>query len=48
MADMQIDQFGIVVGYSKSLEDLKNRYGENSEVYKKVEILVNDLRIEKF
>ena len=48
MADMQIDKFGNDVGYTKRLEDIKNRYGENSEVYKKVEILVNDLRIEKF
>ena len=48
MADMQIDKFGNDVGYTKRLEDIKNRYGENSEVYKKVEILVNDIRIEKF
>ena len=48
MADMQIDKFGNDVGYNKRLEDIKNRYGENSEVYRKVEILVNDLRIEKF
>lgn len=44
MADMQIDKFGNDVGYNKRLEDIKNRYGENSEVYRKVEILVNELR----
>ena len=34
-ADMQIDKYGNDVGYDKRLEDIKNRYGENSEVYNK-------------
>ena len=34
-ADMQIDKYGCDVGYTKRLEDIKTRYGENSKVYKK-------------
>ena len=34
-ADMQIDKYGNDIGYEKRLEDIKNRYGENSEVYNK-------------
>ena len=30
MADMQIDKYGNDVGYEKRLEDIKNRYGEDS------------------
>ena len=33
MADMQIDKYGKNVGYEKRLEDIKNRYGENSIPY---------------
>ena len=33
MADMQIDKYGNFVGYEKRLEDIKNRYGENSKPY---------------
>jgi len=33
MADMQIDKYGNDVGYEKRLEDIKNRYGENSNPY---------------
>ena len=33
MADMQIDKYGNDVGYEKRLEDIKNRYGENSKPY---------------
>lgn len=33
MADMQIDKYGNDVGYEKRLEDIKNRYGEESEPY---------------
>ena len=33
MADMQIDKYGNDVGYEKRLEDIKNRYGENSITY---------------
>ena len=32
-ADMQIDKYGNDVGYDKRLEDIKNRYGENSNPY---------------
>lgn len=44
MADMQIDGKGNDVGYEKRLEDIKNRYGENSNVYKKCLKLVNNLK----
>ena len=30
MADMQINKYGKDVGYKKRLEDIKNRYGEDS------------------
>ena len=45
-ADMQIDKYGNDVGYTKRLEDIKNRYGENSITYKNAEILVAKLRSE--
>ena len=44
MADMQIDKYGNDVGYTKRLEDIKNRYGENSVTYKNAEMLVSKLR----
>ena len=34
-ADMQIDKYGNDVGFEKRLEDIKSRYGEDSEVYLK-------------
>lgn len=40
-ADMQIDEYGNDVGYIKRLEDIKNRYGENSQVFNKCIELVN-------
>ena len=40
-ADMQIDKFGNDVGYDRRLEDIKNRYGENSIVYEKCLKLVH-------
>ena len=43
---MQIDKFGNDVGYNKRLEDIKNRYGENSTTYKNAETLVLKLRSE--
>lgn len=43
-ADMQIDKFGNDVGYDKRLEDIKNRYGEESRVYNVVKTLVSNLR----
>ena len=44
-ADMQIDKYGNDVGYEKRLEDIKQRYGEESIVYKKVYELVKRLNI---
>lgn len=44
MADMQIDKFGKDVGYSLRLEDIKGRYGEDSIIYKKCVILVDNLK----
>ena len=41
---MQIDKYGNDVGYDKRLEDIKNRYGENSVTYKNAEMLVSELR----
>ena len=32
-ADMQIDKYGNDVGFDKRLEDIKERYGENSKPY---------------
>ena len=43
-ADMQIDKYGNDVGYDKRLEDIKNRYGEDSEVYNKCYKLIDKLR----
>ena len=45
-ADMQIDKYGNDVGYTKRLEDIKNRYGENSITYKNAKILISKLRSE--
>ena len=38
-ADMQIDKFGNDVGHVKRLEDIKNRYGKESDIYKKSRII---------
>lgn len=43
-ADMQIDKYGNDVGYDKRLEDVMNRYGEDSEVYKKCYMLVKNIK----
>lgn len=43
-ADMQIDKYGNYVGYEKRLEDIKNRYGENSKVYNKCYNLIDIIR----
>lgn len=43
-ADMQIDKYGKDVGYDKRLEDIKERYGEDSNIYKKANILINNLK----
>ena len=39
-ADMQIDKFGNDVGYDSRLEDIKTRYGENSNIYRKAKKLI--------
>lgn len=43
-ADMQIDSKGNDVGYDKRLEDIKERYGTNSDIYKKCLKLINTLK----
>lgn len=43
-ADMQIDKYGNDVGYDKRLDDIKNRYGEYSDIYKKCMSLVEKIR----
>lgn len=43
-ADMQIDKYGNDVGYDKRLEDIKNRYGENSRIYINCCKLINEIR----
>ena len=42
-ADMQIDKYGNDVGYEKRLEDIKQRYGEESVLYKKSYKLVENI-----
>ena len=41
---MQIDKYGNDVGFNKRLIDIKNRYGENSNVYKKCLNLIENLK----
>ena len=43
-AYMQIDKYGNDVGYEKRLEDIKERSGVDSNIYKKAEILINNLK----
>ena len=43
-ADMMIDKYGNDVGFDKRLEDIKNRYGENSIQYNNCVKIVNELR----
>ena len=40
---MQIDKYGNDVGYTKRLEDIKSRYGENSTTYQNAETLILNL-----
>lgn len=42
-ADMQIDKFGNDVGYIKRLEDIENRYGGESNIYKKAKKLIDNI-----
>ena len=43
-ADMMIDKHGNDVGFDKRLEDIKNRYGEDSTQYINCVKLINELR----
>ena len=43
-ADMQIDKYGNDVGYDKRLDDIKNRYGEESKTYNDAKTLIQKLR----
>ena len=43
-ADMKIDKYGNDVGYDKRLEDIKNRYGEESIVYRNAKSLIEKLK----
>ena len=46
-ADMQIDKYGNDVGYDKRLEDIKNRYGQESDIYLKWVKLVSAIKEDK-
>ena len=43
MADMQIDKYGDNVGYTKRLEDIKTRYGEDSMQYINAKSVIGSL-----
>lgn len=43
-ADMSIDKFGRIVGFSGRLEDIKNRYGKDSFAYKTAQDTVSYLK----
>ena len=43
-ADMQIDKYGNDVGYEKRLLDIKNRYGEESDVYMECRELIRRIK----
>lgn len=43
MADMQIDKYGNDVGFDKRLEDIKNRYGEDSIQYINAKSVIDSL-----
>ena len=43
-ADMQIDKYGNDVGYDRRLEDIKERYGEDSIIYKNCISLIESIR----
>jgi len=44
MADMQINRYGNEVGYEKRLEDIKNRYGDNSKPYLCSKQIIDDIK----
>ena len=41
---MQIDKYGNDVGYDSRLEDIKSRYGEESNIYINCKKLVDKVR----
>ena len=43
-ADMMIDKYGNDVGFDKRLDDIKNRYGEDSIQYINCVKIINELR----
>lgn len=43
-ADMQVDRYGNFVSYNERLEDIKNRYGENSDIYKNCFQLIKKIK----
>ena len=43
-ADMQVDKYGNDIGFDRRLEDIKIRYGEESEIYRKCCQLVDEIR----
>src|SRR5574344_619152 len=43
-ADMQIDKLGNDVGFDKRIEDIKNRYGKDSSVYREAVLLVKNIK----
>lgn len=43
-ADMMIDSYGNDIGFDKRLEDVKNRYGEDSIQYLNCVKIINELR----
>ena len=43
-ADMPVDHLGKLVGFTARLEDIRNRYGENSSQYESAIIIVNKLK----
>lgn len=42
-ADLQINSKGEYIGIEKRLDDIKNRYGEDSSQYKNSLVIINDL-----
>ncbi len=43
-ADMQVDKYGNDIGFDRRLEDIKSRYGEESEIYRKCCQFVDEIR----
>lgn len=43
-ADMQVDKYGVDVGYEERLKDIESRYGSESKVYRSCLELINDLK----